>query len=166
MTQQPAANPFPPASAPPAQPFSSYVPPPPPAGRWRAERIEPVPGTEFGLVQLRVVPITSGLAIGSLMVGIASILVSFLVLCFGLAGSSSGWGGWVSGAFTLLSVVAGGGAVTVGLVARRQIRRSGQTGQVRFTGHGMATSAIVCGSVGAGIALLSLVLTLLLQFSS
>ena len=47
----------------------------------------PVPGTEFGLVQLRVVPITSGLAIGSLIAGIASILVSFLVLCFGLAGS-------------------------------------------------------------------------------
>ena len=166
MTQQPAANPFPPASAPPAQPFPSYVPPPPPSGRWQAERVEPVPGTEFGLVQLRVVPITSGLAIGSLIAGIASILVSFLVLCFGLAGSSGGWGGWVSGAFTLLSVVAAGGAIVVGLVARRQISRSGRPGQVRFTGRGMATAGIVCGSVGAGIALLSLALALVLQFSS
>jgi len=163
MTQQPAADPFPPAPAP---PFSSHVPPPPPSGRWQPERIDPVPGTEFGLVQLRVVPITSGLAIGSLIAGIASILVSFLVLCFGLAGASGGWGGWVSGAFTVLSVVAGGGASAVGLVARRQILRSGQTGQVRFTGRGMATSGIVCGSVGAGIALLSLALALLLQFSS
>ena len=166
MTQQPAADPFRPASAPPAQPFPSSVPPPPPSARWRPERIEPVPGTEFGLVQLRVVPITSGLAIGALIAGIASILVSFLVLCFGVAGSSFGWGGWVSGAFALLSSVAGGGAIAVGLVARRQIRRSGQTGQVRFTGRGVATGGIVCGSTGAGIALLSLAFALVLQFSS
>ena len=166
MTQQPAADPFPPATAPQAQPFPSAVPPPPPSARWQPERIDPVPGTEFGLVQLRVVPITSGLAIGSLIVGIASILVSFLVLCFGVAGASLGWGGWVSGAFTVLSVVAGGGAITVGLVARRQIRRSGQTGRVRFTGRGVATGGIVCGSAGAGIAVLCLMLALVLQFSS
>src|SRR4051794_22705481 len=131
----------------PAQPYSAQpypgpapahppvVPPPPPAGRWQPERVDVLPGTEFGLVQLRVSPITSGLAIGSLIAGIASILVSFLVLCFGLVGSDQSWGGWVSGAFTVLSVVVGGGAVAVGLGARRQIRRSGRTGQVRFTGR-------------------------------
>lgn len=125
-----------------------------------------MPGTEFGLVQLRVDPITSGLAIGSLIAGVASILVSLLVLCFGLVGSGEGWGGWVAGAFTLTSVVAGGGAVALGLVSRRQIRRSGQTGQVRFTGRGLAMSGIVCGAAGAGIALLSLALTLLIQTAS
>ncbi|MGX6602860.1 hypothetical protein ACWKSP_12070 [Micromonosporaceae bacterium Da 78-11] len=156
MTQPPAANPFPPAP----------VPPPPSNGRWQPERVDPLPGTEFGLVQLQVQSITSGLAIGSLIAGVASILVSLLVLCFGLAGSRDGWGGWVAGAFTLLSVVAGGGAVALGVVARRQIRRSGQTGQVRFTGKGTATAGISCGAAGAGIALISLALSLVLQLSS
>jgi len=145
---------------------SAPVPPPPSSGRWQPERVDPMPGTEFGLVQLRVQPITSGLAIGSLIAGIGAILVSFLVLCFGLAGSGDGWGGWVAGAFALLSVVAGGGAVAVGLVARRQIRRSGQTGQVRFTGGGVGGAGIACGATGAGIALGSLVLALVLQVSS
>ncbi|XVV13454.1 hypothetical protein ACQP2X_03600 [Actinoplanes sp. CA-131856] len=153
MTQPPAAMPYPP-------------PPPPPNGRWRPERVDPLPGTEFGLVQLRVEPITSGLAIGSLVAGIGAILVSTLVLCFGIAGASGGWGGWVGGAFTVLSVLAGAGAIIVGVVARRQIRRSGQVGQVRFTGAGLGMAGIICGSAGAGIALLSLALTLVLQLSS
>ncbi|SNY51994.1 hypothetical protein [Paractinoplanes atraurantiacus] len=153
MTQPPAAMPYPP-------------PPPPPNGRWQPERVDPLPGTEFGLVQLRVEPITSGLAIGSLLAGIGSILVSTLVLCFGIIGASGGWGGWVGGAFTVLSVLAGAGAVIVGIVARRQIRRSGQVGQVRFTGAGLGMAGIICGSSGAGIALLSLTLTLVLQLSS
>jgi hypothetical protein len=171
MTEQPAANSFPPPSAPPAQspPVPAppaYVPPPPPSGRWQPERVDVLPGTEFGLVQLRVMPITSGLAIGSLIAGIGSIVVSVIVLCFGVWGAKAGWGGWVSGAFTLLSVVAGAGAVALGLVARRQIRRSGHTGQVRFTGRGLATSGLVCGCAGAGIALLSLALALVLLVSS
>jgi hypothetical protein len=160
MTQQP----------PPAYP-GGYVPPQPPpppgpSGRWQAERVDPVPGTEFGLVQLRVPPITSGLAVGSLIAGIGSILVSILVLCFGVWGAQGGWGGWVSGAFTLLAVIFGGGAVALGLVSRRQIRRSGHTGQVRFTGGGLAIAGLSCGCAGAGIALLSLALALVLQLSS
>jgi hypothetical protein len=160
----PGQQPYPRQSA--QQPYPGYVPPPSPSGRWRPERVDPVPGTEFGLVQLRVMPITSGLAIGSLIAGIASILVSFLVICFGLEGAKGGWGGWVSGAFTLLSVVFGAGAIALGLVARRQIRGSGQTGHVRFTGKPMATAGLVCGCVGAGIALLALVLAVVLQFAA
>jgi hypothetical protein len=164
MTQQPSG-------APPAQPYPGppppvYVPPPPPSGRWQPERVEALPGTEFGLVQLRVMPITSGLAIGSLLAGIGSILVAVLVLCFGVWGAKGGWGGWVSGAFTVLSVVVGAGAIGLGLVSRRQIRRSGHTGQVRFTGGGMAVGGLICGCAGAGIALLSLTLALVLQVSS
>jgi hypothetical protein len=150
-----------------AQPAPApFVPPPPPSGRWRPERVDAVPGTEFALVQLRVEPITSGLAIGSLLAGIAAILVSFLVLCFGLAGSGAGWGAVVAGAFTLLSALGGIGAIVVGLIARRQIRRSGQTGQVRFTGGGVAIAGISCGGAGTGIALASLVLSVVLQLSS
>jgi hypothetical protein len=144
-------------------PYAPSVQPPPPSGRWQPARVDAVPGTEFGLVQLKVVPITSGLAIGSLIAGIGAILVSTLVLCFGLTGAGAGWGALVAGAFTLPSVLGGGGAIAVGLVARRQIRSSGRTGQVRFTGGGLAVAGISCGAAGAGIALASLALALVLQ---
>ena len=141
------------------------VPPPPPDGRWRPERVDPVAGTEFGVVRLQVPPIASGLATGSLIAGIASIGVSFLVLCFGLAGSSDTWGGWVAGAFALLGVLVGGGAAAVGVLALRQIRRSRRPGQIRFTGRGAAIAGISCGGVGAGISVVSLALALVLQLS-
>jgi hypothetical protein len=141
------------------------VPPPPPDGQWQPARFDPVPGTGYGMVQLQVSPATSGPAIGSLIAGIGSIGASMLVLCFGLAGSADGWGGWVAGAFALLSVLIGGGAVALGLIAIRQIRRSGRDGRLRFTGRGTAIAGISCGAAGAGIALLSLVLSLVLQFS-
>jgi hypothetical protein len=143
-----------------------FMPQPPPHDSWRTERVDVLPGTEFGLVQFRVEPITSGLAVGSLLAGIAAIVVSLLVLCFGLIGGAAGWGALVAGAFTVLSVVGGGGAVTLGLIARRQIRRSGQTGQVRFTGRGLAMAGICCGASGAGIAAVSLALAFMLQLSS
>ena len=143
----------------PPSPYPAAVPPPPPSGRWQPERVDTLPGTEFGLIQLRVEPITSGLAIGSLVAGVGAILVTLLVACFGFVGS----GGWVTGAFTVLSVVAGVGAVVVGLIARRQIGRSGQAGQVRFTGRGLTIAGICCGAAAAGIAVVILVLTLALQ---
>jgi hypothetical protein len=149
-----------------AAPFApSAVPPPPSDGRWQPVRVDPVAGTEFGLVQLQVPPLASGQATGSLIAGIASILVSFLVLCFGVTGASRGWGGWVAGAFTVPGVLVGGGAIALGLIARRQIRGSGREGRIRFTGSGRALSGIICGSAGVGISLLSLALGLVLQLS-
>lgn len=145
--------------------FPPPVSPPKPSEAWSPERVEPVAGTGFAVVQLKVAPITSGLATGSLIAGIASILVSTLVLCFGLTGLSDGWGAVVAGAFTLLAVLVGGGAVGVGLAARRQIRRSGQDGRVRFVGRGVATAGISCGAAGLGIAALTLLLVVVLQFS-
>ena len=139
------------------------VPPPPPEGRWKPARVDPLPGTDFGLVRLEVAPAASGLATGSLVAGIASILVSGLVLCFGVAGSTDSWGGWVAGAFALLAALFGAGAIAAGLVARRQIARSGVPGRLRFTGRGTAVAGISCGAAGAGIALLSLALALMLQ---
>lgn len=173
MTQPPGPGQYPPAPAPTGAPLHPYgvpftpppVPPPPADGQWRPARIDPVTGTEYGLVQIEVAPVSSGLATGSLIAGIASIGVSALVLCFGVAGSAGGWGGWVAGAFTLLAVLIGGGAVAIGLVSTRQIRRSGQEGKLRFTGRGTAIAGISCGAAGAGIALLSLALALVLQFS-
>ncbi|BCJ44281.1 hypothetical protein GCM10010168_10940 [Actinoplanes ianthinogenes] len=150
---------------PPPPPYGPppYGPPLPPqsVSGWEAERVDVVTGTDFGLVQLRVVPITSGLAIGGLAAGIGSILVAILVVCFGFSGAGS----WVAGAFTLLSVLAGGGAVAASLIAMRQIRRSGGPGRVRFTGRGLAIAGISCGGAGAGISLLALLLGLVLQAS-
>lgn len=163
MTQQPGPGaPLPPTGPYPGPPA---VAPPPADGRWEPARIEPVAGTEYGLVQLRVHPISSGLATGSLIAGIASVLVSVLVLCFGVIAAQESWGGWVAGAFTLLAVLAGGGAVTLGLLARRQIRDSGREGRIRFTGRGTALAGVSCGLAGAGIALLCLVLGLVLRFA-
>jgi hypothetical protein len=141
------------------------VAPPPTDGVWRASRVEPLMGTEFGLVQFQVPPVASGQSTGSLVAGIGSILVSVLVLCFGLAGSSRGWGAWVAGAFALLAVLAGGGAIALGILARRQISRSGRSGRARFTGRGVAVSGICCGAAGAGISLFALALSVLLQLS-
>jgi hypothetical protein len=112
-----------------------------------------------------VAPISSGLATGSLIAGIGSIGVSFLVLCFGLAGASDNWGGWVAGAFALLGVLVGGGAAALGVVALRQIRRSYRPGRIRFTGRGAAIAGISCGTAGAGISAVSLALALVLQLS-
>jgi hypothetical protein len=139
------------------------VPAPPADGLWRPARIDPVPGTDYGLVQFQIPPVTSGPAIGSLVAGIAALGVAVLVVCFGSLGAGSGWGGWVAGAFTLLAVLAGAGAVAVGLVAGRQIRRSGQPGRIRFAGRGAAVGGIVCGSIGAGIAVVALALVVLTQ---
>ncbi len=93
--------------------------------------------------------------------------MSLLVLCFGLTGSTGNehWGGWVAGAFCLLGVLVGSGAVALGLVARRQIRRSATSGLVRFSGRGLAVAGISCGGAGAGISLLSLALSLVLLLS-
>ena len=99
MTQQPGRF----------TPYPQPVAPPAANDQWRPARVDVLPGTGFALVQLQVPPISSGLATGSLLAGIGSILVSLLVFCFGLSGASSGWGGWVGGAFTLLAVLAGGG---------------------------------------------------------
>jgi hypothetical protein len=123
-----------------------------------------VPGTGFGVVHLQIAPVTSGLGVGSMIAGIAALIVSFLVLCFGLAGAGAAWGPWVAGAFTVLGALVGAGAIGLGLAARRQIRRSGQPGRIRFVGRGVAVTGIAAGATGLGIALLSLVLVLVLHF--
>jgi hypothetical protein len=127
--------------------------------------VQALPGTQFGVVHLQVAPITSGMAVGALMAGIAAILVSFLVLCFGVAGAADRWGAWVAGAFTVLGGLAGAGAAGLGMASLRQIRRSGAPGLIRFTGRGVAIGGIVCGAAGLGISVLALALSLWLQLS-
>lgn len=158
-----------PLPAPVPAPVPAAVPAPvaptPAEGRWRPGRLQAVPGTEFGVMYLQMAPMTSGMAVGALLAGVAAVLVSFVVFCFGLVGSSEGWGAWVAGAFTLLGGLAGGAGIGLGMAALRQIRRSGQPGLIRFTGRGVAIGGIACGGAGVTVSLLSLGLALLLQFS-
>ncbi|GIF72856.1 hypothetical protein [Asanoa siamensis] len=137
--------------------------PPPPDGQQRARRVDPIAGTAFGVVHLEVPPATSGLAIGALIAGIASILVSFVVVCFGLLGAEAGWGAWAAGAFTVLAVAAGGAGVALGVLGRRQIRRVGLASSMRFEGKGLASAGLVCGILGLAIALIAFVAALTLQ---
>ncbi|WP_347404634.1 DUF4190 domain-containing protein [Solwaraspora sp. WMMD1047] len=140
--------------------------PPPPRESWRPpRRVERVTGTPFGVVYLDVQPVTSGLAVGALAAGIASLIVSLLVICFGVAGAQGGWGGWAAGAFALLAGVAGGAGVILGELGRRQIRRTAPPPAVRFTGRGMALSGLICAAVGLVLTIIGFGTALLLQIS-
>ena len=103
-------------------------------------------------MHLDVAPVTSGLAVGSLMAGIGSVLVSLLVLCFGVAGCADGWGGWVAGAFALLGVLVGGGGDRRSGWSAGGRSASGPRRRVRFTGRGLAIAGISCGRRGWAIA--------------
>ncbi|MEU4639232.1 hypothetical protein [Micromonospora sp. NPDC023814] len=140
------------------------TPPPPPREPGRPpKRVEAVAGTPFGVVHLDVPPVTSGLAVGSLVAGIVSILVALLVVCFGAV---AGMGGaWAAGAFTVLGVLAGAGAVVAGLFGLRQIRRAAPPPAVRFTGRGLAVAGVSCGGAGLLLSLLGLGLALLVALA-
>ncbi|MBX7265177.1 hypothetical protein KIF24_03320 [Micromonospora sp. Llam7] len=120
-----------------------------------------MPGTPFGVVHLDVPPVTSGLAVGSLVAGITSILVSILVICFGAVGGGAN-GAWAAGAFAALGSLTGAGAVVAGLLGLRQIRRPAPPPSVRFTGRGLAIAGVSCGGAGLLLCLLGVGLALLL----
>jgi hypothetical protein len=117
-------------------------------------RVDLVQGTPFGVAYPLVQATPSGPAIGSLVAGIVSIFVGLAVTCLGLAGGPEGWGPVAGGAFTVLSVFLGLGAVGLGVFAMRQVRRAGRL----VSGRGMAITGVVLGSTGAGIGVLSLLL--------
>lgn len=157
--------------------------PAPPRESWRApRRVDPVPGTPFGLVYLDVAPVTSGPAVAALVGGIGSILVSGVAGCLGLLGVSGGWGGWTAGAFAVLAGLLGIAGLVLGELGRRQtgpagsVRRPGAPARwptgtpstagaapIRFTGRGMAISGMVCAGVGLGLTVLALAVVLLLE---
>jgi hypothetical protein len=156
----PTSGPAPGWGAPPAP----RVQPPTDERRLPPKRVEAVPGTPFGVVHLDVPPVTSGLAVGALLAGIASILVSLLVICFGVVGANNG-GVWASGAFAVLGVLSGAGAIVAGLLAQRQMRRPAAPPAVRFTGRGLAVAAISCGAAGVLLSLLGLGLALVISLT-
>jgi hypothetical protein len=148
------------------QPRPLSVPPPPTDAQQRTRRVDPVPGTVFGVVHLEVAPATSGLAISALVAGIAAIVVAFVVLCFGLVGADAGWGAWAAGAFTVLTVAAGTAGVALGVLARRQIRQVGPAASMRFQGKGLASAGLICGIAGLVIGVVAFVAALALQIAA
>lgn len=94
----------------------------------------------------------SGPAIGALVTGIVSLLVTMLVAVFGLIAAQSGVGALVGGAFAVLAAALGGAGVGLGLVGLRQMR----TGGVR--GRGMAIAGVICGGVAILLTVLVMVL--------
>jgi hypothetical protein len=116
-------------------------------------RIDVVQGTPFGVAYPAFQGVRSGPATGSLVAGIASVLVALFAICLGATGARSGWGLAASGAFTILGVFLGAGALGLALYALRRIRRA--AGQA-ISGRGMAITGIVLGAVGAGLAVLAL----------
>jgi hypothetical protein len=129
---------------------------PPGVPRLRPVRIDPVPGTPFGIAIPALNPTVSGLAVGSLVAGIGSILVSIIVVCSGLGRSSSG--ALVGGAFAVLAIAVGLGAMGAAFGAMREIRASG--GQIR--GRGLAIAGLACGATGVGVAVLGMLFAILL----
>lgn len=123
------------------------------------ERVDPVPGTPFGLAYLGVSPTVSGAGVGSLVAGIGSDLVATLVLAFGLGGAQDGWGVLVGGAFAILAGLVGLGAVGLGLLGLRQVTLAG--GRVR--GRGLAVAGIACGGTGVVLTASAMLGTLLLS---
>ena len=78
---------------------------------------------------------TNGMAIGALCTGIASIL--FACCCAGLG------------------IVAGGVGVTLGIIARKQIKERNESGD------GMALAGLITGAVGAALSVLSFIVGLI-----
>jgi hypothetical protein len=161
--EHPPAAPWAPVRGP--QGGAPPVPPPPREAWHRPRRLDAVPGTPFGVLQLDVPPLTSGLAIGGLVAGIASILLSLVVICFGLAGASAGWGPWAAGAFALLAGLVGAAGVVLGALARRQIGRARPAPAVQFTGRGLALAGLICAAVGLALTVAAFALAMLVQLA-
>jgi hypothetical protein len=125
-------------------------------------RVDVVQGTPFGVAYPLVPSTPSGPSIGSLVAGIASVLVALFASCLGVTGSADGWGPAAAGAFTALAVFLGLGGIGLGIFGMRQIRLAGQGSSGRSSGKGMAVTGLVLGAVGAGAAVLALLISFVL----
>lgn len=157
---RPPAQPPVPAGAP-ARPAPG---PPPPEAWQRPVRVEPVPGTPYGLAILGPPEATSGPAVGALVAGIGSGLVALFVACSGLAGAGAGWGLWVAGAFAVLAACLGVAGTGLGVVGMRQTRARPAGPRPVVKGRSMAVAGLTCGIAGVVITACALGTVALVQF--
>lgn len=118
--------------------------PPNQAPAFRPVRVESLPGTEFGVAYLGVPPTVSGLSVGSLVAGIASLALGLLLGCIGLFSLGSDSGPIVAGAFAILTAFVGAGGVGLGIVSLRQTRSASS----RLRGRHLGTAGVICGGLG------------------
>jgi hypothetical protein len=158
-----APPPGPPVAGPPAPP--AWTPPPPPPEAWqRPARVEPVPGSPYGLAILAPPAATSGVAVGSLVAGSAALVVALLAMCLGLAGAPDGWGLGVSGAFAIFAGWLAVGAGILGAVGVRQTRPPTVPGRARPGGRGAAVAGLTCGAVALFLTVCGVAGTVLAQY--
>ncbi len=125
------------------------------------ERIEAIPGTDFGVAYASVAPIASGQAVGSMIAGIGSVLVSLVELSFGLGGAGAGWGPLIGGAFGFLALLLGVAAIVASRIATGKIRRSAGL----LHGSGLARAGTILGIIGVGITVLGFLGSLLATYT-
>jgi hypothetical protein len=124
---------------------------------------EPVAGTPFGVAIVGVPSRASGPATASLVTGIASLVVSFVVICFATLGVDQGWGPLVAGAFAVLAGFLGGASLLLGRYGLRQIRAS--AGWSTVTGRGLALAGMICAACGLVFTVVSVLISLALVSS-
>jgi hypothetical protein len=156
-------GPAPTQATPPTRPSPTAPGPPPPEAWQQPVRIEPVPGTPYGLAILGPPEATSGPAVGALVAGAGSSVVALVVACLGLAGARPGWGLWVAGAFAVLAGCLGVAGVGLGIAGMRQTRRRPSGTQPAVRGRGMAVAGLASGATGVAITTLSLVAVAAIQ---
>lgn len=155
----------PPTRAAPGPATGAAVPPPPPDAWRRPVRLEPMVDAPYALAILAPPEATSGPAVGSLVAGIAGIVVALAGSCLGLVGAPEGWGLGVSGAFAVLAGWLGLAGIGLGLVGIRQTARSRDAATVRPTGRGVAVGGLACGAVTALVTVCGVAATALAQFT-
>lgn len=141
---------------------------PAPREAWeRPTRMEPLPGTPYGLVIYGMPRAVSGPAVASLAAGIAGLVVALVVGCIGLAAVSEAGAAWVAGAFAVLAAFLGGGGLWLGLVVLGRTRRvSAHAGRVAAAGgRGLAIAGLVCGASALIITLLAMLAAVLLALA-
>jgi hypothetical protein len=124
----------------------------------RPVAVAPMPGTAYAVALVEVGPTVSGPAVASLVTGVGSVLVSFVVVFFAAIGATSGWGPAVAGAFAILATLLCVAALSLRRAALRRIRSSAAWGATR--GRGMAVTGLVCGLIGLGLTVITMLVAL------
>lgn len=141
---------------------------PAPREAWeRPTRIEPLPGTPYGLVIYGMPRAVPGPAVASLVAGIAGLVVAVVVGCLGIAAGSDAAAAWVAGAFAVLAAFLGGGAMWLGQTVLRRARRDGQPpgSDAATGGRGLAIAGLACGASALGLTLFAMLVAVLLALS-
>lgn len=146
------SGPYPYGGYPQAYPAASYGVAGYGYGLPRPVAVAQVADTPFAVALVEVRGTPNGPAAASLVAGIASVLVSLVVVWFALLWADAGWGPKVAGAFAVLATALFGAAAGLARGGLRRIRTSPAWGPAG--GRGVAIAGLTCGIAGLGISAL------------